>query len=84
MIASCPSRGTRGASVHARKFAIVAVTVCALPSARAFQIETGNPDFNLNWDNSVKYSAAFRVTDRSATLTADINQDDGDRNFKTD
>jgi hypothetical protein len=83
MIASCLSRGMRGASVRARKVGIVAVMTCALPCARAFQIETGNPDVNLNWDNSVKYSTAFRVKSRSDTLTADINQDDGDRNFKT-
>lgn len=55
-----------------------------LPDAAATDIDTGNPDLKLRWDNTVKYSAAFRVKDRSATLVegADaINGDDGDRNF---
>jgi hypothetical protein len=50
-------------------------------SAQAIEIETGNPDLKVQFDNTVKYNAAFRLKDRSATLIADPNQDDGDRNF---
>lgn len=49
--------------------------------AGAYQIDTGNPDLTLRWDNTVKYSNAFRLKSRSATLTQDANQDDGNRNF---
>lgn len=49
----------------------------------AFQIDTGNPDLKLTWDNTVKYNAAWRVHERSSILTAPIGQDDGDRNFDT-
>ena len=58
-------------------------------SVMAMEIETGNPDLTLRWDNTVKYSAAFRMKDQSSALINDdasrnrgnINLDDGNRNF---
>lgn len=50
-------------------------------AAHGFQIDTGNMDFNVRWDNTFKYSAAARLEDPDPDLTGDINQDDGDRNF---
>ncbi len=53
----------------------------------AFDIPTDVPDLNLKWDNTVKYSGAYRLHDPSAKLTSPAentsnpNQDDGDRNF---
>lgn len=61
--------------------AISLVTVLCVPEALAFKIDTGNPDVRLRWDNTFKYSTAFRVEDQSDTLLADVNYDDGDRNF---
>lgn len=52
-------------------------------SANAFEIDTGSQDWKIRWDNTLKYSAAFRVEDRSDSLLQDINRDDGDRNFDT-
>lgn len=55
--------------------------------ALAFQVDTGSPDFRLSWDNTVKYSAAWRlhnpdskVADESVGVQANTN--DGDLNFK--
>ena len=59
-------------------------TLCGLAwlqPAAAFDIDTGNPDVKMRWDNTVKYSGAWRLEDRSRLLTSDINQDDGNRNF---
>lgn len=50
-------------------------------SAHAFEIESGNSDVKIQWDNTLKYSAASRLQDASGTLLANPNQDDGDRNF---
>jgi hypothetical protein len=36
----------------------------------------------INWDNTFKYSAAFRINDPDAALIADPNADDGNRNFR--
>ena len=54
-------------------------------SAFAFDIETDNPDLKLRWDNTVRYSTAWRVKGQSPLLInsppATTNQDDGDRSF---
>ncbi|MFH0728072.1 MAG: DUF1302 domain-containing protein [Pseudomonadota bacterium] len=64
---------------------MVMVLAMALPprQARAFEFDTGNPDVQVRWDNTFKYSAALRLKDQSATLLEDVNYDDGDRNFDT-
>lgn len=66
-------------------FTLAAALVLCSQAAQAFQIDTGNPDFSLRWDNTVKYSAAWRTKDASSKLTEGqvaLNQDDGDRAFK--
>ncbi|NWL77754.1 DUF1302 domain-containing protein [Pseudomonas taiwanensis] len=63
---------------------LAAALVCGAPSVHAFQIQTGNPDLSLRWDNTLKYSAAWRLKDQSSKLTEGqvaLNQDDGDRAF---
>ena len=61
--------------------------VLSITPAAAFQFNTGNPDLRISWDNTFKYSAAFRIEDQSDKLTemsanlSNGNQDDGDRNF---
>ncbi len=47
----------------------------------AFEIPTGKKNLSVHWDNTIKYSTAYRLEDQSDTLISDINQDDGDRNF---
>jgi hypothetical protein len=44
-------------------------------------IDIGNPDVNLRWDNTFKYSAARRLDSPLSALTLNPNNDDGDRNF---
>ncbi|MCW8277862.1 DUF1302 domain-containing protein [Pseudomonas sp. PCH199] len=63
---------------------LAALLVLGAPTAEAFQIDTGNPDISLQWDNTLKYSSAWRLKDQSSRLTKGpvaLNQDDGDRNF---
>lgn len=52
--------------------------------AHAGELDTGNPDVKVRWDNTFKYSLAARVKQRSQELIAGadaVNADDGDRNF---
>jgi hypothetical protein len=62
------------------------LALLAAPAAQAIEIDTGNPDWTLRWDNTVKYSLMQRLKDASPTLSAQppltVNQDDGDNNFK--
>ncbi|MBI5721677.1 MAG: DUF1302 domain-containing protein [Burkholderiales bacterium] len=60
--------------------AICAALLCGA-SARAGEIDLGNPDLMLRWDNTVKYSAAARLKRADPVLLANPNLDDGDRNF---
>jgi hypothetical protein len=49
--------------------------------AMALQMETGSPDLKLRWDNTVKYSSAYRRHDADPFLAGDANLSDGDNNF---
>lgn len=49
--------------------------------APAFEIDT-HSDAILRWDTTAKYSSAWRVRERSDSLSADRNSDDGNRNFQ--
>lgn len=58
----------------------------AMVPAQAMQIDIGNPDLRMSWDNTIKYSAAWRVrgadsdvADNSVGVQANTN--DGDLNF---
>ncbi|RTL52436.1 MAG: DUF1302 domain-containing protein [Rhodocyclaceae bacterium] len=67
------------------KGGLLAMAIClALGSgaACAFEFDTEAPDLKVRWDNTVKYSSAWRLNNADTTLTANPNQDDGDRNFK--
>lgn len=66
-----------------RLLALAAAACAGSSGVSAFQVDTGDSDYSLRWDNTVKYTAAGRVKDRSAGLTspAAANLDDGDRNF---
>lgn len=43
------------------------MALAALP-AGAFSIETGNPDLQLRWDNTLKYNAGWRMEGRDKNL----------------
>lgn len=63
-----------------------AVAVLASSPASAFQIDSGNPDVTMSWDNTVKYSNAFRVRSVDPKVADDsigpqANTNDGDQNF---
>jgi hypothetical protein len=78
-----------------RSVAVATSLVAAAGCSLAAPIDVGNPDVQLRWDNTVKYSAGIRANSPSTTLTqfapapagggagpAALNGDDGDRNFK--
>jgi len=57
---------------------LVVLYAVAAPAAEIFQ--DGNAA--IRWDNTLKYSAAFRLNNPDPALIADPNGDDGDRNFR--
>lgn len=65
--------------------AAVAAALAAMAGAQAAEIATTIPDLTVRWDNTVKYSTAYRLKRPSAVQVTpgenSINTDDGDRNF---
>lgn len=59
--------------------AALAVGVCG--GAMAFEIDAGNPDIQLRWDNTVRYNYVNRVQGQNQAILNNPNTDDGDRNF---
>ncbi|WP_439865358.1 DUF1302 domain-containing protein [Pseudomonas antarctica] len=67
-----------------RQWATLAAALTAVgwvQHAGAFEIDTGDSDLRLRWDNTLKYNAAWRVKDQDSKLVSTANQDDSDRNF---
>jgi hypothetical protein len=58
--------------------AAILVTLLAAGSAGAVEIDTGNPDFTLRWDNTVRYNLAVRVQSRDNAIGNSVVADEGD------
>ncbi len=69
-----------------RALSALLIGMLAAQTASAIEIDTGNPDWKLRWDTTVKYSLMQRLKDASPILSAQapltVNQDDGENNFK--
>jgi len=60
----------------------ITLSMLASEGLHAAEIST-NSDVSIRWDNTVKYSDAFRVHSQNPYILSNINADDGDRNFNT-
>jgi len=60
--------------------AVVALVAAAGP-ARAFEIETGNPDWSVRWDNTFRYNLGWRVESRDQAIGNSIIADEGAYSF---
>jgi len=58
---------------------LLASAVSLAASAAVFDSDVDG--LKLRWDNTLKYSTAYRLKSPSPTLTSDPNLDDGDQNF---
>jgi hypothetical protein len=62
--------------------AILTVAVLGVGgSAGAFEIQTGNSDLEIHWDNSFRYTLGQRLKGQNRDIINSPNNDDGDRNF---
>ena len=50
-------------------------------SAVAFEIDTGQEDLVLRWDNTFRYNIGMRAQSQDQAILKNPNLDDGDRNF---
>ncbi|WP_375739404.1 DUF1302 domain-containing protein [Pseudomonas boanensis] len=75
------SNQSHPASSHALRATVVAMCAIACGSANAFEIDTGNEDIQLRWDNTLRYNLGMRVEGQDDAILKNPNNDDGDRNF---
>lgn len=66
-----------------RKVSLAAAVLLGSITAPAYAIDvsTDIPELKVRWDNTLKYSNAFRLHSQNAGLIGSPNLDDGDRNF---
>ena len=59
----------------------LAAALCAIGCAHGAEIDTGNPDLAVRFDNTIKYNYGQRLSAQNGALLKSANFDDGDRNF---
>ena len=70
------------ATLRQTAVSLALAAVFATPlSAVAFEIDVGNPDIEMRWDNTFRYNLGSRVQKQSDAILRAPNNDDGDRNF---
>ncbi len=72
---SCPA-------VFITAWAVMLALIFTGSPATAFQLDLGS-DWSGNFDNTLKYSSAFRLAHQDNKLLASPQNDDGNRNFDT-
>jgi hypothetical protein len=74
---------SRGAAIVRRGAIAVAIgaIVAAAGPAQAFEIETGNPDWSVRWDNTFRYNLGWRVESRNQAIGNSIIADEGTYSF---
>ena len=77
------NEGDRGNILRRRAVTLAVVAALAAGTAQAFEIDTGNEDLTVRWDNTFRYNVGWRVQGQNAAITGNANTDDGDRNFKS-
>lgn len=59
-----------------------AMAIGWVAGASAVEIDVGNPDLKVRWDNTVRYNLGFRVEKQDGRLLASPSYDESDSKFK--
>ncbi len=60
---------------------VVAACLCAAGSAAALDIDVGNPDIRLRWDNTLRYNAGVRAQSPDPAISRSTSFDESDGRF---
>lgn len=80
-------RSVSGRSVSSKKPVYVSCSIALLlgaavgNEASAFEVETGNPDISVRWDNTVRYNAGWRMEGRNDDFDNSPFYDDTEHKF---
>jgi hypothetical protein len=76
---------TRRRTLDPQRAALHAVAAAAIlviaGGANAFQIDLGNPDLALRWDNTVRYNLGTRMEKQDSRILASASYDESDAKF---
>lgn len=76
------TRKQGSAPKHRQSVIAVAATTLAMgSSAFAFEFDTGNPDLQVRWDNTLRYNIATRVEQRDSKIGNSALSDEGTYSF---
>jgi len=78
---SLNATGSRGPFVRRATTVAILAVLAQAGTAHAFDIDTGNPDIAMRWDNTIRYNLGVRAQGQDPNILASPNFDDGDRNF---
>ncbi|WP_397447974.1 DUF1302 domain-containing protein [Pseudomonas sp. NA-150] len=59
-----------------------AILAASMPTAHAFELDTGNPDWSVRFDNTIKYNYGVRTENADKRMLGTPNNNDGDYNFR--
>ncbi|MBT9475188.1 DUF1302 family protein [Polaromonas sp.] len=68
-------------ALFARKTLVVAVAVACSSAAMAIEIDSGNEDVKIRWDNTVRYNLGMRMDAQDARILANPSYDESDSKF---
>ncbi len=72
----------RDCNWRVRSVLVLLALLISCGSANAFNIPTGNDEvWQLKFDNTFRYFLQYRIASQNDAILANINGDDGDRNF---
>jgi hypothetical protein len=60
----------------------LAIVAASMPVAHAVELDTGNPDWAMRFDNTVKYNYGVRTESADKRMLGTPNNNDGDYNFR--
>lgn len=69
-------------SLPRRSLLALAIFAASLPAAHGFEVDTGNPDLSVRFDNTVKYNYGLRTESADRRMLGTPNNNDGDYNFR--
>ncbi|MGY2338770.1 DUF1302 domain-containing protein [Pseudomonas sp. SDO5532_S415] len=65
-----------------RSLLALAILAASMPAAQAMELDTGNPDWSVRFDNTVKYNYGVRTESADKRMLGTPNNNDGDYNFR--
>lgn len=72
---------SRALTARLRRLASASALLCASGAAGAVELNTGNPDLTVRWDNTLRYNISTRVEGKDPKIANAPNSDESDNKF---